>query len=358
MSTPPSSTWDLSSSADLNANVALPSQTSSDDAARMIAAAMDNADSGADTPGGSPVLAQPDEPTYDDDLTHELRAMFPNGAPDLPETSGDISEAAPAQPEEPNFGAEEDYDIGAEMRASFPSGPQGLFDDRGRVIDDDEERQVLEHPESGTLPRRVPTPVPPSPAMPSLAPPSPAMPSMPMDPDLTDIDGAELARQRVRASPRPSRPTSATKRSSEASIERSSTPRRRTSEPESSPPTTTSWTQVMPSVEVGDVPASYGPVRSASPALPRTPSHSRPGSAHLGTGGEDQQEPYRSRSSGRRTPSSGAMPDTSADTTNAALRQGQEAGRSVVPTLQMQLEDAKKEIENTKMQSTSYLKAL
>ena len=52
------------------------------------------------------------------------------------------------------------------------------------------------------------------------------------------------------------------------------------------------------------------------------------------------------------------MPDTSVDAAGAALRHAQEAGRSVVPTLQTQLEDAKEEIEKTKMQSTSYLKAL
>ena len=139
MSTPPSSTWDLSSSADLNANVALQSQTSSDDAARMIAAAMENVDSEAETPGGSPMPAQPEEQTYDDDLSNELRAMFPRGPPDLPGPHGSISEAALAQPEEPSFD-EEEYDVGAEMRASFPNGPQGLFDDHGRVIDDDDDR--------------------------------------------------------------------------------------------------------------------------------------------------------------------------------------------------------------------------
>ena len=114
MSSPPSSTWDLSSSADFNANVAgLQAQTSSDDAARLIAAAVDQVDSGGETPGDDPALAQPDEPVYDDDISNELRAMFPNGAPEPPELHENIDTAAPALPEEPDFGDEDDYDISA-----------------------------------------------------------------------------------------------------------------------------------------------------------------------------------------------------------------------------------------------------
>ena len=83
MSSPPSSTWELSSlGADANAHVALPSQTSSDDAARMIAAAVGNLQSDVDGIQGSPMPAQLEEPVRDDDIASELRATFPNGPPE------------------------------------------------------------------------------------------------------------------------------------------------------------------------------------------------------------------------------------------------------------------------------------
>ena len=198
MSTPPSSTWDLSSSgADFNANVGLPSQTSSDDAARVIAAAMDNADplSEAHSIAGSPSPAQLEE--WYDDPSHEFRETLP----------GSVIAAAPdiAIPEEPNW----EDDMANDIRATFPYGPQGHYKENGEMIDDDE--RVSDHPE-----RRV---------APTIAPP---MPEIPGDPDLSYLDDGSGARDRVRAARRPSRTSSQTKRTAEESIDPITTPRRRT----------------------------------------------------------------------------------------------------------------------------------
>ena len=206
MSTPPSSTWELSSSADYNAHVGLPSQTSSDDAARMIAAAVENADpqSETDTLTGSPLPAQPEEPAWEDDWTNELRASLPQHLP------GNTRAAAPDSasiPEDPTW----DDDLGNELRATYPHGPQGQFAADGEVIGDDEQEQVSEYPERSAATRAVL-----------------AAPTMPGDPDLSNLDEGQGAWERILNARRPSRPSSQTKRTAEDNIEPVTTPRRRT----------------------------------------------------------------------------------------------------------------------------------
>ena len=90
-----SQTWDLSSSAD--AGVALPSLTSSDDAARAIAAADDNEQ---EVDGAMPAI--PDMICWDDDIVNEMMAVLSSAPPDPPELTQDpassrIPECRPAK---------------------------------------------------------------------------------------------------------------------------------------------------------------------------------------------------------------------------------------------------------------------